>query len=289
VIIPMTNKRSLTAGPQEVNPKYQCSICLDVLRDAHLTECCGQHYCNACLVQWDENSRQRLGRKTCPQCRTENFNHIRNESLMREIHSQNARVNPSKSATLDTYDASHKYSCAKCKIEPLIDPCLTECCGQHICQPCLTGWLQAQRPRKVCPHCRQENFAHILNKSLRREIDEAYIRCIHLEDGCLWRGRRECLSEHLSPTSPDSCDYAELTCPFKICHKTIRHADYERHLKLCKYRRERCAYCWLDVSHNAMTLHHDECPEVLVLCPNHCSNTEIRRKDLKEHLNNLSA
>ena len=266
-----------------MDPNYQCSICLDVLRNPHLTECCGQHYCSACLVKWDG---QHLGRKTCPQCRTENFKHIRNKSLMREIQSQGSPVYtrgyPSEFATLDP---TQKYSCVQCKAEPLIEPCLTECCGQHFCRSCLTGWLQAQRPRKVCPYCRQENFVYILNKSLRREIAETYIRCTHSQDGCLWRGHRDCLRKHLSRTSPDSCDYAESTCPFTFCHKTIKHADYERHLKLCKFRRERCPHCGLEVSHNAMYLHLNECPELLVPCPNKCGNTEIKRKDLNTHFN----
>ena len=271
----------------EMDSKYQCSICLDVLRDPHLTECCGQHYCSACLIQWERNNKQLRG-KTCPQCRTQNFRHIKNQSLMREINSREAFPDHINSTTLPAtataYNIHQKYCCVQCKVEPLIQPCLTECCGQHFCESCLTNSLQAQQQKKFCPHCRQENFVYILNKSLRREIEESYIRCIHFKDGCLWRGHREFLQEHLTTSSPDSCEYVERTCPFKFCRKTIKHTDFDRHLKLCKYRREKCAYCGLDVSHSAVNLHHDECPEILIQCPHHCDQHQMKRKDLKEHL-----
>ena len=47
---------------------YICSICTKVLRDAHLSPCCGQHFCASCLTHW-LGTQQR--RKTCPHCQQE--------------------------------------------------------------------------------------------------------------------------------------------------------------------------------------------------------------------------
>ena len=31
---------------------YLCMICVKVLNEPHLTDCCGQHFCQVCLEQW---------------------------------------------------------------------------------------------------------------------------------------------------------------------------------------------------------------------------------------------
>ena len=33
---------------------FICSICTKVLREPHLTVCCGQHYCSSCLKHWEK-------------------------------------------------------------------------------------------------------------------------------------------------------------------------------------------------------------------------------------------
>ena len=264
--------------------KYQCNICYDVLKDACLTECCGQHYCDACLTKWDN---RQYGHKTCPQCRKENFRYIKNKSLMRDINSpcshytNHAQSMPHpESDQCSISDVSQKYSCRICKIEPLKEPCLTECCGQHFCRSCLTDWLQT-RPQKICPCCRQENFAHILNKSLKREIEELYIMCTHHRDGCEWVGHPEYLNGHL--TSGGGCEYVEVECNFKLCHQTFQRKYLEKHMKICRYRHEKCEFCGLVVTHSAIHLHHDECPEYILSCPNHCDPKKMTRRELKIH------
>ena len=53
---------------------------MKVLRDARLTECCGQHYCDSCLRKWLEKN------KTCPQCRKKDFQNMLNREKIREIN-----------------------------------------------------------------------------------------------------------------------------------------------------------------------------------------------------------
>ena len=47
-----------------------CSICMKVLCEPHLMNCCGQQFCEHCLEKW------LLKNKTCPHCRSANFSHI---------------------------------------------------------------------------------------------------------------------------------------------------------------------------------------------------------------------
>ena len=65
--------------------KYNCNICLKMLRNAQLTVCCGQHYCHTCLEQWLSSKLQRAA-KTCPHCREEDFQSFPNKAMMREIN-----------------------------------------------------------------------------------------------------------------------------------------------------------------------------------------------------------
>ena len=60
--------------------KYHCNICMKVLRDARLTECCGQHYCDSCLKKWLERNNR------CPHCHKECFPSILNKAMIREIN-----------------------------------------------------------------------------------------------------------------------------------------------------------------------------------------------------------
>ena len=77
-----------------------------------------------------------------------------------------------------------KYFCCICS-NVLRDARLTECCGQHFCNSCLSRWLDRE---KTCPHCREDDFKSMVNKALIREINELHIRCTHREKGCDWVG-----------------------------------------------------------------------------------------------------
>ena len=70
---------------EAIADKYNCGICLKVLRDAQLTVCCGHHYCETCLKQWLA-SKTHEGKKSCPHCRTENFQSFPNKAIIREIN-----------------------------------------------------------------------------------------------------------------------------------------------------------------------------------------------------------
>ena len=63
-----------------VPPKYHCGICTNVLKDARLTACCGQHFC---LTQWLNG--QGGGNKACPHGRKKDFISILNLEKIREI------------------------------------------------------------------------------------------------------------------------------------------------------------------------------------------------------------
>lgn len=65
----------------EEPPKdLKCSICLSVLRDPHLTSCCGNHFCETCI------DLIKGGSKPCPLCQQPDFNSMLDKSLCRKVN-----------------------------------------------------------------------------------------------------------------------------------------------------------------------------------------------------------
>ena len=73
----------------EVPDRFTCQICTGVLRDPHLTVCCGQHFCESCLNKW----LARQGKESCPHCRAEGeaFNHVIDKSVGRAVNELKTR------------------------------------------------------------------------------------------------------------------------------------------------------------------------------------------------------
>lgn len=68
-----------------VNPvppelEIYCSICLDVLNEPHLTQCCGHHFCLSCL------NAVKKERKPCPLCKDPHIKAVLNKGLKRTIN-----------------------------------------------------------------------------------------------------------------------------------------------------------------------------------------------------------
>lgn len=64
---------------EEPSKELQCSICLSVLRDPHLTSCCGNHFCKLCVenIKKEENP--------CPLCQEKVFSTMLNKSIARKV------------------------------------------------------------------------------------------------------------------------------------------------------------------------------------------------------------
>ena len=177
-----------------------------------------------------------------------------------------------------------KYRCNICT-KVLKDARLTECCGQHYCDSCLTQWLEKQGGGKTCPHCREEDFKSIKNKEKIREIDEFRVRCIHGRKGCDWMGKLEAIKRHL-----ESCHFVEVKCtnygysrpslqpllyyessqkcycrgtnPVELvsedgnrkeCDAAIERRYLAHHQRnVCKYRQYKCEHCGLTDTYDAI-------------------------------------
>ena len=188
-----------------------------------------------------------------------------------------------------------KYICSICT-KAFRDAHLAVCCGQHFCASCLTHWTETQRGRKTCPQCRQEDFQHVLNKAIIREVNELNIHCTNSAegegDGCKWVGEIGALSNHLE--SDKGCEYVEVSCTNKGCGKRMKRKELENHANMKCYKRPyECEHCghrdtYFEITGSARnyfstTSHYDECPKFPLPCPNECGVRDIKREEIPEH------
>ena len=199
-----------------------------------------------------------------------------------------------------------RFLCNIC-MKVLRDARLTECCGQHFCDSCLTTWLQQQ---KTCPHCRKENFVSIINKEKIREINELRIRCTNSKKGCDWVGELGALIDHKKSES-NGCGYVTVQCTNVGRHKTGCILRMERRFLTnhkeneCKYRPYTCEHCGYKDTYKGIAIgykkkrttklylpfredtesssHYSTCDQYPLKCPNECGETNIKRRDMKGH------
>ena len=174
-------------------------------------------------------------------------------------------------------DPSEDLLCPICA-KVLVDPHVTDCCGQHFCGQCLTKWFQGG---KICPHCRSTNFSHIRYLPLKRKINDLQVYCSNWKYGCTTITSVNGLDDHLS-----ECPYTTVKCSYK-CGQALFRKDLTDHTKnKCQYRPSTCRYCQKQDKHYIIMgiQHLNRCPDLPVGCPNNCPNGgTVKRKDLPSH------
>ena len=197
-----------------------------------------------------------------------------------------------------------RFQCNIC-MKVLRDARLTECCGQHFCNSCLSDWLQR---KKTCPHCRKEHFQSMINKEKIREINELRIRCMYAGRGCDWIGELGSLKDHRRV-----CGYVMVACtnsggprshclraPLNKCWKTMERRFLARHQETeCKFRPYTCQFCGYKDTYKGITIgykttsksrkeadspsHYSLCSQYPLECTNKCGQRDIKRRDMETH------
>ena len=212
-------------------------------------------------------------------------------------------------------EIAQKYICGICA-KALKSARLTECCGQHFCDSCLSHWQRTSSTG--CPYCRTAGFNSVLNKEKIREIAEFRIRCTNTASGCNWVGNLGKLKNHLQ--SDTGCGYVEVTCSLSayedqlsffsshtwdcqkqvICGVKVERRFLAVHHELCKYRQYECEHCGYTDTYDAiggsgqlknqnskvnshMGNHYKTCDHFPLECMNLCGEVNIKRKDMTFH------
>ena len=170
-------------------------------------------------------------------------------------------------------------------LQILLEPYIVDCCGYSFCAACIE---RVDKDGKPCPHCNQPGYTTLVNKGLKRTLNEFRVYCSHRLSGCEWEGELGKLDEHLnSDPLPErqleGCPFAVIGCPH--CKEGIHRDKIAGHqLERCPQRPYTCEYksTFEDVAHS----HWPECKCFLLPCPNECkpSGSGLQRQCLDQHV-----
>ena len=251
-----------------VPPKYRCGICTNVLKDARLTACCGQHFCDSCLTQW--LNRQCGGNKTCPHCRKEDFISILNLEKIREIKEMQVHCTNLKKGCQWVGELGrvqqHLQQDSGCNFFEV--KCVNYgyknyfwdskmVCGVKVERRFLTNHQKndCKYRQYTCEYCGYfDTYDAIAGTgsvgatgfscSVVGDTMNHYEKCAKFPIKC----PNECgvtslkwkdLKAHLG-----TCPLESITCPYSDCSLgSILRKDVETHIKVCYYRPYTCEHC----------------------------------------------
>lgn len=191
---------------EEVPEKYLCNICMKVLQEPQLTDCCGQNYCASCLQTWFAQQRK----KQCPQCRQENFTHIIYWPLKREINELKIRCS--------NYEKGCKAVVKLSELGDHLSGNKTAAC-KYVTVTCTNNYCGVQ----------------ILRKDLKKHLDECPMRKYQCKY-CDYEGTyTEITTNHY-----DQCTDYPVDCPNKCGVEPIKRKEVPAHKLTCSQEPVEC-------------------------------------------------
>ena len=191
---------------------------------------------------------------------------------------------------VDFMDVSPEHLvCPSCR-KVFRNPHVASCCSTVYCRKCIDG---------DCPSCATPCELSF-SEATQRAINELYIRCTHVQDGCMWFGKLGYLPIHLDEAgtrsseaggpsrkfSVSSCAFVRIACPHDCGVKLNRLSLLEHTTKRCKERPYTCEHCGDFSSTFAETErdHFPSCSMFPLKCPNKCPQKSIPRWRYEQHL-----
>ncbi len=210
-----------------------CSVCLPVLRSAHISTCCGHNFCKECIGRIHKYG------KRCPLCNGEGFSLTYNRAYdmtlkQLEVYCTHRNAGCGWKGKLESLD---EHLNVKPELEKLLEGCdLVEVlcyhdgCGQPF-QRCLISQHQLKecpwRPYS-CEHC------HEYDSTYHDTVDNHWPVCECYPVSCPYKCttdliERQNLDKHLN----EECPLQEVECDFKSagCQTKLPRKDMPGHLK----------------------------------------------------------
>ena len=127
-----------------------------------------------------------------------------------------------------------------------LDPQQLTCCGKLYCKTCLD---KQKKAANSCPTCRKviNSFPDYLSS---RRINALMVKCDNERKGCKWQ--------------------SEL-------------ANLQGHITNCKFNMATCKHCSRKVARKDVSKHHNECPNVRIVCPNPGCTVKEQRSKMSGH------
>ena len=227
--------------PKELHS--ECSICLLILRQPYIVDCCGNHFCKACLDGVCKVD------KVCPLCKQKQFTAIPNKGLERVLNQRKVYCPNKKSGCdwtgelrqLDSHlsiPAVVSASSDNVKPPTSIDKELQECCQfvEVRCRNCpatlrrneMTKHLDVCPNRPIpCKYCKKyTSTPEDLVQNHQSVCQKFPVPC---PNKCGAKIQRKNVAKHVDSTCPQSklpCEYSHVGCTVVLARTKM-----ENHLK----------------------------------------------------------
>ena len=127
----------------------------------------------------------------------------------------------------------------------------------------------------------------MLDKSVKRRVDQLKVHCTNHKAGCKWVGELSTVQTHLD--SDSGCGYVEVSCTNGCTiSEDMQRKDLAKHLEQeCPKRWYQCKHCGKrDTYHTITKTHYNECPNYPLDCPNRCGTRKIKPAEMEQHRSN---
>ena len=189
------------ALPEELT----CSICMKVLREPHMVNCCEQTFCKECLSKWSRRN------STCPHCRSTDFSTVFRKQMNRKV------------GELKVYCPNKQHGCkAELKISEY---------DSHLSTTNKKGCSYVELD---CPNdCKAKVFRGEMDAHTREKCPKRVVSC----KWCNLEGEFQAIvGDHVK-----SCPSFPLPCPLECGPELIRK-DLEFHRSTCPLEPVPCPF-----------------------------------------------
>lgn len=203
----------------KVDERYECSICLLVLREPMQTQC-GHRFCRDCIVKWLRESQHRCPVDNEPLTESDLFldNFAKREIQNFNVHCPNTKLGCQVLTTVRSVLA-HQSVCPYSQV-----PCPNKC-SRLLQRRQLEEHVRHQCERRYipCRDCQQKYFANEIENH-GRLCPKGLVRCEHCGDEII---------RELLPSHDESCPEKNISCTFAAlgCEVKIRRGEIEAHLR----------------------------------------------------------
>ena len=211
--------------------KFECPVCLHVTRDPHLTDCCGQHFCQACI------QRVIINQKPCPLCNTNTFSVMLDKKQKRNVLDLRVECTRKESGCdwsgrLGELDMHVDLQNGSCQFVSISCP---NNCGESHQRSLLANHLKDLCPKRSfsCQYCMLGGTYEYICDKHHIQCNKYPVPCPNVcEIGTVERGN---LEEHVSecPLQVVKCEFAHAGCSEKITRRDLpKHMELNMHKHL---------------------------------------------------------
>ena len=260
---------------------FYCLVTFELLREPHLTECCGNHLSQEAVT--------RLQGQPCPVCKESSLNTMPDKYFKRKVSELKVHCPlgcdwVGELGSLDRH-LNHNSVEGECQFMTMVCP---YSCGDGF-QRCRLDEHKANdcpnRPFS-CKYCGHKATYISVTRDHWPICAKYRVDCPKKCLGCQWAGERGDLGQHLNDGSEEGeCQFVAVACPHG-CLRLFKRMNLQIHkTNYCPNRPFTCQYCnYKDIFNKVTNKHMAVCTKYPIECPNKCGEKAIERQHLRKHL-----